>query len=138
MKFTGLIAIVVALVVGIVPQFTDCQSQGRAITLANGTTIPMKCHWSAQAELVAAVPIGLVGILMVSSKKKESGRILAVLGIALGILAILIPTMLIGVCAAMGMSCNMIMRPVLILSGVLVIVASLAHLTISERQPTTA
>ena len=43
----GLI-IVLALVIGIVPQFTDCQSHGRAIALANGTTVPMKCHWTAR------------------------------------------------------------------------------------------
>ena len=136
MKFTGFLTIAVALVLSIVPQFTDCQSQGRAITLANGTTIPMKCHWSAQAELVAAVPIGLIGLLMVVSTQKESGRILSILGTALGILAILIPTALIGVCAGMGMSCNMIMRPVLILGGALVATASLGRLAISERQPT--
>ena len=35
-----------ALVIGIVPFLTDCQSQGRALTLQTGRTIPMKCHWT--------------------------------------------------------------------------------------------
>ena len=50
MKASVSILIILALVVAIVPQFTDCQSQGRAIELPNGKTIPMKCHWTARGR----------------------------------------------------------------------------------------
>jgi hypothetical protein len=129
----GLI-IVLALVIGIVPQFTDCQSHGKAIALANGTTVPMKCHWTGQAALGMAVPLLGLGSVTAFSKRKESRRIIAVLGTTLGAIVILLPTRLIGVCANPMMECNSIMKPTLILSGALVIGLSVVGLVISERK----
>ena len=102
MKLAAGLLIVLALVVGVVPAYTDCQSQGRALALANGNTVPMKCHWSGLAELSLAVPLGLVGVSTAFSKRKESRRMLAILGMALGALVIAVPTVLIGVCAQCG------------------------------------
>ena len=51
MKVIGGLLIALALLVAIVPMFTDCASQGRSLTLANGREIPMKCHWTGLAEL---------------------------------------------------------------------------------------
>ena len=51
MKIAAAAILVLAIVIGVVPQFTDCQSQGRALALTNGKTVPMKCHWTAQAAL---------------------------------------------------------------------------------------
>jgi hypothetical protein len=127
--------IILALVIGIVPQFTDCQSQGKALTLANGKTVPMKCHWTAEAEIALATPLLGVGIVMAISKRKESRRILAGLGVLLGVFVILLPTVLIGVCTSPDMICNSVMKPTLILSGIVVIAISIASLIISERQP---
>jgi hypothetical protein len=121
----GGFSIVLALVIGILPAFTDCLSQGRTLELANGKTVPMKCHWTGIAEIGVAVPLGLVGISEIFSKRKETFNILSMLGVVLGALAILFPTVLIGVCANPDMLCNMIMKPVLILSGALAIGASL-------------
>ena len=57
MKVIGVLMVVLALVSGILPQFTDCSSQGRAITLPNGKQIDMKCHWTARAEAAMALPL---------------------------------------------------------------------------------
>ena len=119
MKIVGTILILFALVVGIVPQFTDCQSQGRAIELANGKTIAMKCHWSARAELGLAAPLLILGVLTLMNRRKEILRSLAVLGAAMGVVIALVPTLLIGVCTGMEMMCNSVMRPTLLLTGIL-------------------
>ena len=134
MKIAAIAIVILALVIGIVPQFTDCQSQGRAITLQNGKTVPMKCHWTAIAEIAMAVPLAGVGAVTAVSKRKESRRILAGLGAVLGILVILLPTALIGVCASADMLCNSVMKPTLILSGILIVAISIVSLIMSERQ----
>lgn len=121
MKIIGGSLIVLALLIGIVPMFTDCASQGRSLTLANGREIPMKCHWTGLAELALAAPLLMVGALMITSKGAESLRNLSLTGGVAGILVILLPSTLIGVCANPDMRCNALMRPSLILAGSLVV-----------------
>ena len=134
MKIAAALVIVLALVIGLVPQFTDCQSQGRALALQNGKTVPMKCHWTAIAEIGMAVPLLGVGAVTAVSKRKESRRIIAGFGALLGFFVILLPTALIGVCASADMLCNSVMKPTLILSGILIMAISAATLIMSERQ----
>lgn len=123
-KIMGGISIVLALAIGLLPVFTDCQSQGRSLQLANGKTVPMKCHWTGIAEIGVAVPLLLVGIFDITSKRKETFNLLSLMGVVLGALVILFPTVLIGVCANPEMLCNMVMKPGLVLSGSLAIIAS--------------
>jgi hypothetical protein len=134
MKITmGIVKIVLALGIGILPLFTDCQSQGRSLELVNGKTVPMKCHWTGIAEIGVAIPLGLVGIFDITSKRKESFNILSTMGVVLGALVILFPTVLIGVCSNPDMLCNMIMKPGLILLGSLAILASLVVFITSRK-----
>jgi hypothetical protein len=124
-KILGGLIIVMALVVGIVPLFTDCLSQGRTLTTSTGAQVPMKCHWTSIAEIGVALPLALVGVLTMTSKRKETVRSLAAFGVLLGAMIILFPTVLIGVCANPMMICNMVEKPTLILSGGLAIALSL-------------
>lgn len=133
MKVIAVILVVLALVIVIVPQFTDCQSQGRSITLTNGTTVPMKCHWTGIAEIAVAVPLLAAGVLLFISKRKESRMVLSVLAAVLGLFAVLLPSMLIGVCTG-PMLCNLVMSPVLILCGILAMVAGVIALMLAVRQ----
>jgi hypothetical protein len=133
MKVAGIIIVVLALVVGIVPQFTDCESQGRALTLTNGNTAPMKCHWTAMAALGMAIPLLALGGVMAFSRRKEAQRALSMLGVAMGTVVALLPTYLIGVCANAMMLCNNIMEPTLILSGVLIGATSLVTLALARK-----
>jgi hypothetical protein len=135
MKIVGIAFIILALVIGIVPMFTDCQSQGRAIELPAGKTIPMKCHWTGTSELVIGGSLLVLGVLLLRSKRRETMRSLAVLGIVLGTFSILLPTVLIGVCASDEMLCNVLMKPTLILTGILTIIASIAAFVLAGRQP---
>jgi hypothetical protein len=128
MKVIAAILIVLALVIGIVPQFTDCLSQGSAIELANGMRLPMRCHWTRQAEVAVAMPLGAVGLLMLFSRRRQTLRALLVVGIVLGVAAILLPAYLIGVCASDEMICSMLMKPTLLFAGVLTVATSLVGL----------
>jgi hypothetical protein len=123
-RIMGGLIILLALVIGIVPAFTDCQSQGRSLTTADGRSIPMKCHWTGLAEIGVAIPLGLTGLFNLRKQRKDTSRFLAVFGLASGALAILFPTVLIGVCGNPDMICNMIMRPTMITAGILAIAAS--------------
>ncbi|MEJ2210495.1 MAG: DUF4418 family protein [Anaerolineae bacterium] len=128
MKAIGGILVVLALVLGIVPLFSDCHSQGSDITLANGATIPMKCHWTGRAELAVAGPLLFVGGLATVSRRKRVLRTGMAFGLILGTFALLLPTTLIGVCENPEMICNMVMKPTLIFAGLLAGGASLAGL----------
>jgi CHASE2 domain-containing sensor protein len=121
MKVIGGLLIALALLVGIVPMFSDCESQDRSLTLANGREIPMKCHWTGLAELAMAAPLLVVGALMTTSKRTESLRNMNVIAVVAGIAVILLSSTLIGVCANPDMRCNAVMRPSLILAGSLVV-----------------
>lgn len=139
MKVIAVILIIFGLVIGIVPQFTNCEAHGSSMDMAHGeemassTSMPMRCYWSAQAEMAVAGPMLVVGGFMTVSRNKESHRILTVLGIVLGVFAILIPTYLIGVCASFEMLCNSLMKPLLIFGGTVVAVASLIGLAVANR-----
>jgi uncharacterized membrane protein YkvI len=132
MKTLGLVIVVLALVIAIVPLFTDCESQGRSIELANGKTIPMKCHWTGRAALAMAFPLAAVGVMMIVSRRKETRRALSVVAVVSGILVILLPTVLIGVCSSPDMICNMIERGVLILAGALTVAAGVVGLLLAR------
>lgn len=132
-KIMGVAIVALALVIGIVPLFTDCLSQGAMLTTAAGAKVPMKCHWTAIAEIGAAVPLALVGIITFLSKRKETLQSMNVVGAAMGAMAILFPTALIGVCANPTHICNMVERPVLILGGTLAVAVSLFNLYLSRR-----
>jgi hypothetical protein len=123
-KSMGILLIVLALVIAIVPIFTDCLANGRMMTTAEGMKVPMKCHWTAIAEMGMAVPLALLGVFNFTSKRKETFRTLNIVGIALGVMVVLFPTVLIGVCANKMMPCNMIELPTLIMSGILGVGAS--------------
>ena len=125
-KFFGVALVAFAIAIAVVPAFTDCQSQSKAIQLPTGKTVEMKCHWTAQASIATAIPLGLVGAMMVFTKRKESRMIFAFSGVTLGALAILIPTKLIGVCST-AMLCHTAMQPALVALGSLAIVTSLGN-----------
>ncbi len=139
-KTMGILMIALALVIAIVPLFTDCLANGRTLATADGRFVPMKCHWTAIAEIGLAIPLALIGVFNFTSKRKETLRSLNMISLTLGTLVILFPTVLIGVCANAMMPCNMIEKPTLILSGILVMAASLIAFGTSRNfiEPTAA
>jgi uncharacterized membrane protein len=134
MKVAATVLVILALLIAVVPIFTDCVSAGRMLTLADGREIPMKCHWTGRAELGLGIPLLAVGLTMVFSRRKESYRNLGLVGITLGAVTILLPTALIVVCGNPDMPCNSIMKPALTFMGILVIGTSLVVVIRNWRQ----
>lgn len=130
----GAVMIVLALVLAIAPVFTDCESQGKTLATADGRSVSMKCHWTGVAEIAAAIPLGIAGVYALRGRRKETTRFAAIVGAASGLMAILLPTVLIGTCMNDMMVCNVQMRPILLASGILAMVASIA-LFFTAREP---
>lgn len=136
MKVIGVLLIIVALAIAILPQFFNCQYDGATITLPNGKTISMKCYWSARASLIVGIPLAFIGLFLVLAKKRETRMMLAVVGALLSAFAIALPTQLIGVCMDMTKqpSCLLVMKPALIGLGVAGVVLCLVALFLANRQ----
>ena len=147
MKVVGILIVAMALVVGIVPQFTYCKfcsvsptmsmagsgaATGTGATMASTATAPMPCYWTARAALGLAPVLCAAGVLLFFSRRKETRRALAVLISVLGLVAILLPTVLIGVCATAGAACNTIMRPSMVAAGGIAVALGLITLVTNE------
>ena len=130
MKYLGLPIFALALVIGILPQFTECAG---LLKLANGMTTHMKCFWTAIAELGMSIPLAALGGLLFFSKRKETRMSLSIMGAILGVFVVLFPTTLIGVCKSNMMACRNLMLPALVLSGILVVVACVVLFVSSFR-----
>ncbi len=131
-RYLGIFIVALALAIAILPHYTDCQSQGKAITLANGSTVPMKCHWTGVAEISTGAPLAVVGAMMIPSRRKGSMLALGVMGIVLGAFAVALPNGLIGVCQS-SMPCHTVMKPSLTVLGSLAIVGSVGALVLSRK-----
>jgi len=97
----------------------------------------MKCNYTADAEMALALPILIEGLVLVIGRK-ESQFGLALVGAALGISVILVAYVLIGVCSStmMTMDCITIMKPSLLVLGLLLILANIGLLWSSMRNKT--
>ena len=162
MKVLAVLLMVVALVIIIVPQFTNCEYGNdhpatinmqtsadapscstpawAARTSAAEASVPyrmMKCFWSARAEIVAGVPLFALGVLLLFARRKETIRVIGVLATLIGVLTILIPTTLVGTCVNPAMVCNTQMKPTLFIAGGIAVALGIAVLVLGEtRRPT--
>jgi hypothetical protein len=133
-RILAIILIVLAIVVIVVPQFTNCSAEGRTLTLENGKQVAMKCAWTARGEIATGVPLLVLGLLMAVWPRKQSTRSLSILAVVQGVFVILLPTSLIGVCMSSDMDCNSILKPTMIVAGIVTILVALAALVLNERK----
>ena len=129
----GIAIMAIALVIIIVPQFTNCTAGGGMVSTAAGKQIPMKCYWTAHAEIATGIPLFVLGLLLLLSRFKENMRNLSILGIILGIMTLLLPVLIIGVCATPTMLCVTVMKPLMITCGAATILAGILALISSIR-----
>jgi hypothetical protein len=134
MKLSSILIIILAILIAVLPLIFNCQHDGKILTLENGKQIPMKCYWTARASTAMGVILLVVGIAIGRSQQPETSRILNILGIVLGIIVILFPTWIIGVCTHPDASCSLVMKPALIFMGSLVILINLIGLVTSRAK----
>lgn len=93
----------------------------QAASMASGML--MKCGYTARAEAAVGIIVILAGLVLFAQKARKYRKVLGGAIAGFGILAILIPTVLIGVCNAPDAPCRIGTLPALILLGALTIVA---------------
>jgi hypothetical protein len=110
-----------------------CEVEGNYATLANGKTILMPCGWTARAEVGLGALVFLTGLMLPFGKSPDTGRFAGIFGAALGVLAILYPTYITKMCAMADHPCNVLTKPTLILTG-LVIITVAGFIVYSSRK----
>lgn len=109
--------------------FPVCEA---TIATVAGRQVPMKCFWTAQAELGAGAVLLLGGVLLLLSKSSMFKCGVASMCALVCILIVSIPTLLIGVCPGETMPCHLSTQPALLVSGLIGLLASLV-LVIANR-----
>ena len=129
--------IVLGLLIAIGPQtfFKPCQGllQLYEDGAASDRYVPMKCHWSAVAEIGAGGAIALLGLFLLFFAASQVRFGLSLAQLVLGLLSFLITTKLIGTCMSKTMECNLVMLPMLLVLSSLTIVVSLINVLLLFR-----
>ncbi|MBZ9623349.1 DUF4418 family protein [Clostridium sp. FP2] len=89
-----------------------------------GETV-MKCWWSAQAEISIGIMLIVAGIAILVFKSEEIQFGICIMTSALGVVAILIPSVLIGGCMKKTMMCQSMSFPCIYIIGGLTTVVSI-------------
>ncbi|MDR2095581.1 MAG: DUF4418 family protein [Treponema sp.] len=125
---SGGAALTAGLLIALGPQFLFkvCPVMGDMI---------MKCHWSSQAEIGVGALIAALGIALVVFAGPKT-RLGLTIGVFLaGVLALLIPHVLIGGCAMYSMPCRKITFPAItVISILLLIGAALNTLYLARKK----
>jgi drug/metabolite transporter (DMT)-like permease len=119
--FLILLGILVMLTPWII--FPVCEVEGMYLKTVSGVQMPMKCGWTARAETGMGALIIVGGGLLIARGTPETRQAVGVFSIATGILVILFPTVLIGMCALADHPCRQLTLPALEILGIIVIVA---------------
>ncbi len=121
---TGAILIILGILVILTPWilFPVCEVQGMYMKTATGMQQPMKCGWSARAETGMGALIILAGGLLIARGTPETRQAVGIFTIAYGLLVIIFPTVLIGMCAVAEHPCRQLTLPALEVLGAIVII----------------
>ena len=93
------------------------------------------CHYSFLAEAGVASVIVAASVCILLSKRAESARLLGVVAAVCGILVILFPSYLIGVCPSPMMACHYGLLPTWNLAGGFVALFSIIIVFVSREEP---
>lgn len=83
----------------------------------------MACHKSLSILLVLGIIVGIIGVITIFAKFKNEILISNAVGIVAGVVAILIPSVIVGACKMETMACRTTTFPVIyIVSGIFIVI----------------
>ncbi|MBC8503286.1 MAG: DUF4418 family protein [Chloroflexi bacterium] len=130
---SGIIIAVLGLLIVLTPVVLPvCEG---LLELVNGKKIPMRCHWTARAEMIFGALIVVVGLMIAFLKKAGERQRLHHQVALLGLVTILTPLFIIPTCMNPDMSCNVGTKPALIILGGIVLVMGLIGSRNPEKAP---
>ncbi len=94
-----------------------CEVHGSFVQTVTGKQLPMPCGYTARAELGVGALVLLTAGAVAFSRSSETKRLAGIFGAALGILAILYPAYIIGMCALADHTCRTMTQPTLLILG---------------------
>ena len=108
-KITGIVIAFLGLLTALIPTviFKVCAAMDGKF---------MKCHWTSQVEVALGIAVLVLGLLTVLSKENAAASAYAIASAVNGVLVILIPTVVIGVCGSADMPCHSGTKPALIIA----------------------
>ena len=119
-KITGIVIALLGLLTALIPTviFKVCAAMDGKF---------MKCHWASQVEVALGIAVLVLGLLIVLAKENAASSAYAAASAINGVLVILIPTVVIGVCGSADMPCHSGTKPALIIAGALIAAAGLIN-----------
>jgi peptidoglycan/LPS O-acetylase OafA/YrhL len=128
---SGIVTAVLGLLIVITPiVFPVCQG---LLELVNGKQVPMRCHWTARAEMIFGALLMVLGLMIAFLKEAGERQRLHHQVALLGLVTILTPLFIIPTCMNPEMSCNVGTKPALVILGALVLITGL----LGSRKPKT-
>jgi hypothetical protein len=115
--FLGIIIILTPWVI-----FPVCEMHGLFVETKTGMKLPMPCGYTGRAETGIGALIVVSGGLLIAKKSADTIQAVGVFSIASGILVILYPTVLIGMCKLADHPCRQLTLPALEILGAAVII----------------
>jgi hypothetical protein len=119
----GALLVLLGIVVILTPWiiFPVCEHYGSYVMTQSGMQVPMTCGWTARAESGIGALIAIGGGLLIFRSTPETRQAVGIYTIAMGILVILFPTFLIGMCKMAEHPCRALTLPALEILGIIVI-----------------
>lgn len=89
---------------------------------------PMKCYWSTQSLIGIAIILLGIAVVYALTKTKREKLLISAISIVTNIIAILIPSVLIGGCKMKTMACQSTTFPAVYVIGAVAILISIANI----------
>lgn len=124
-KITSVGTIIVGALLAVGPQFL--------FKACPTTEKVMKCFYSCKALIAVGIIVAVIGVLQLMAKESAERRSLAIAAAVGCVMAILIPTTLIGACMKPEMACRVLTFPVTHTLSVIGIVLQAVTLFVKEK-----
>jgi hypothetical protein len=89
---------------------------------------PMKCHWSVLAEIAIAIVLLGIAVVYAAAKTAREKGLLSIVTIVNSVVAVIIPSVLIGGCGMKSMACQSRTFPALYVISISVILISIINI----------